>query len=420
MLAQLIYNDSRPRHSRKVDFVPKLLQLTDSHLMDDPAGRLKGFETDLGLRRCLAKGLERLKPERLLLTGDLVHDAGRMAYERLARHCASSGVQAYALPGNHDDPALLSQIYAGHPIDSGRRHLIEGWQIVMLDSVVPGRVGGRLGHTELAQLEEALRAHPRHHALICLHHQPIGIDSPWMDEIGLEDAGEFLATVDRHPSVRGVLWGHIHQVFDATRKGVRYLGSPSTCIQFRPGTDRMVLDARLPGARWLLLGDDGRLQSGVSRCHPRIDRIVSGGQTGVDRAALDIALELGLDIGGWCPKGRRTEDGKLPRRYPLRETPLARYQQRTEWNLRDSQGTLILAAGRLSGGTALTAALARRLDKPLLIINAERSPEPEPFAQWLDAHDIRVLNVAGPRESSLPGIGARASRVLRLLLTGVG
>jgi Icc protein len=400
--------------------VPRLLQLTDSHLMDDPAGRLKGFETELGFRRCLAKGVERVRPQRLLLTGDLVHDAGRDAYERLAAHCARSGVEAYALPGNHDDPALVSEIFSGQPIDSGRHHVIEGWQIIMLDSVVPGRVGGRLRHTELAQLEEALSAHPRHHALICLHHQPIGVDSAWMDEIGLDNAEDLLAVIDRHSTVRAVLWGHIHQVFDATRNGVRYLGSPSTCIQFRPGVDRMQLDTQLPGTRWLLLDDDGGIQTGVNRWHPIIDRIVSGGQTGVDRAALDVALELGLEVGGWCPKGRRAEDGSLPWRYPLRETPEARYAQRTEWNVRDAHGTLILAAGRLSGGTALTAALTRRLGKPLLVADLEEPPTPEAFTGWLKAHAIAVLNVAGPRESSLPGAGARAATMLRVLLTGVG
>jgi hypothetical protein len=229
-----------------------------------------------------------------------------------------------------------------------------------------------------------------------------------------------LAVIDRHPTVRAVLWGHIHQVFDATRNGVRYLGSPSTCIQFRPGVDRMLLDAQLPGARWLLLGNDGGIQTGVSRWHPNIDRIVSGGQTGVDRAALDVALELGLEVSGWCPKGRRTEDGSLPWRYPLRETPEPRYAQRTEWNVRDSDGTLILAAGRLSGGTALTATLTHRLGKPLLVADLEEPPAPEAFTGWLQAHAIAVLNVAGPRESSLPGIGTRATAMLRVLLTGVG
>ncbi len=93
------------------------------------------------------------------------------------------------------------------------------------------------------------------------------------------------------------------------------------------------------------------------------EKIVSGGQTGVDRAALDAALALGVPCGGWCPRGRRAEDGEIPARYPLRETPLPTYEQRTEWNVRDADGTLVLTRGPASGGTALTLALAERLGR---------------------------------------------------------
>src|SRR5512134_3746342 len=101
----------------------------------------------------------------------------------------------------------------------------------------------------------------------------------------------------------------------------------------------------------------------------KIERVVSGGQTGVDRAALDAALALGLPCGGWCPRGRRAEDGAIPLHYPLRETPTARYPQRTEWNVRDSDGTLILTRGRPRGGTAYTISVARRLGRPLLVVD---------------------------------------------------
>src|SRR6516162_1127534 len=100
-----------------------------------------------------------------------------------------------------------------------------------------------------------------------------------------------------------------------------------------------------------------------------ISKVVSGGQTGVDRAALDIALELGIPCGGWCPKGRLAEDGTIPNHYPLKETPLPLYPQRTEWNVRNSDGTLVLTTGQTKGGTALTIAIARRQKKPRLIIN---------------------------------------------------
>ena len=147
--------------------------------------------------------------------------------------------------------------------------------------------------------------------------------------------------------------------------------------------------------------------------------VVSGGQTGVDRAALDVALELGLACGGWCPRGRRAEDGRIPGRYPLRETPSAGYPQRTEWNVRDSDGTLVVTLGRPSGGTALTVRLAERLARPLLIVDLDGDPDPASAAAWILGRELRVVNVAGPRESDNRGLHPRAAAFLRQVLAEV-
>ncbi len=152
--------------------------------------------------------------------------------------------------------------------------------------------------------------------------------------------------------------------------------------------------------------------------------VISGGQTGVDRAALDAARESNLAHGGWCPAGRLAEDGRIPEIYALIETPTAEYAVRTEWNVRDSDGTLILTSENLTGGTRLTAVIALRYNKPLLVVDLARIGDPEQIAQrileWLRMHKIRVLNVAGPRESTCPGIYARAKRVLDAVLTKLG
>jgi hypothetical protein len=145
-------------------------------------------------------------------------------------------------------------------------------------------------------------------------------------------------------------------------------------------------------------------------------KIVSGGQTGADRAALDFALAQGLPHGGWCPKGRLAEDGPLAPRYQLTETPSADYDQRTEWNVRDSDGTVVFSlAAELTGGCRTTAELAQQLRKPLLHLSQQGGPSsPErALLDFVRAHRIQVLNVAGPRASLEPAVGAFVTQTLR-------
>jgi len=134
-----------------------------------------------------------------------------------------------------------------------------------------------------------------------------------------------------------------------------------------------------------------------------VEKIVSGGQTGVDRAALDVAIVVDLPCGGWCPLGRGAEDGPLPLHYPLKETDSTDYAVRTELNVRDSDGTLILARRPLTGGTALTERLARKLGKTSLVVDPRRDESIQTVLDWLAEHSIRTLNIAGPRESLQPG-----------------
>lgn len=147
-----------------------------------------------------------------------------------------------------------------------------------------------------------------------------------------------------------------------------------------------------------------------------VSRVVSGGQTGVDRAALDGALALGIPCGGWCPRGRRAEDGRIDMRYPLQETPSRDYAERTEWNVRDADGTLILTRGAPQGGTALTLEIARRLGRPALVLDLAAARNAGTVRDWLAREGIRVLNVAGPRESAAPGIHAEALSLIQMVL----
>ena len=145
----------------------------------------------------------------------------------------------------------------------------------------------------------------------------------------------------------------------------------------------------------------------------QLEKIVSGGQTGADRAGLDAAMKFGLPVGGYCPKGRLAEDGTVPEHYPLVEMTKGGYSARTERNVIESDGTLILNIGKLTGGTRLTVECARKHNKPYLVIQLEDAkPKVPTLAEWLDQNNIRVHYVAGPRESKTPGVHQLACRYL--------
>jgi len=144
-------------------------------------------------------------------------------------------------------------------------------------------------------------------------------------------------------------------------------------------------------------------------------KIISGGQTGADRAALDAAIELGLQHGGWLPRGRKTEDGTLPEKYDLMELESENYRHRTEKNVTESDGTLIVAFGPLTGGTALTESLAIKHDRSLLVLDLEEIDQAQAKAaveKWLTQQKISLLNVAGPRASGEPRIYAAVKNLL--------
>ncbi|RFA31504.1 3',5'-cyclic-AMP phosphodiesterase [Alkalilimnicola ehrlichii] len=244
-----------------------VLQITDMHLYEGAGHALAGVDTQLTYEEVLAKLLEdQAWPADLILaTGDLSQDGSFAAYDRFKARFEMFGVPTLVIPGNHDDTAVMRDVFRSGLVSWRRNYLLGDWQFIMLDSTIAGSPGGHLAERELVALEECLAAHPEHHAVVCLHHHPVSVACRWIDPIGVDNAEAFFAVLDRFPHVRAVVWGHIHQDFASERKGVHLLASPSTCIQFKPRQQDFALDDVPPGYRWLRLYADGRMETAVER-----------------------------------------------------------------------------------------------------------------------------------------------------------
>ncbi len=250
----------------------RLIHLTDCHLFDDPTARLGGVHPQRTLAAVI-DALARAEPSSdvVLATGDLTQLGEAGAYGRMRSLLQRLATPAYCLPGNHDHRATFAAAMPGDGVHVSRSLCRGGWHLVFLDSTIPGEDDGRLSEGELAALDEALGARPARHALVCLHHHPVVVGGAWREVVSLENAGDLFAVLDRHPSVRGVLFGHIHQAFDGHRHGVKLMGTPSTCFQFRRGENGLAIAADPPGYRRLALAPDGAMESSVHWVGARAD-----------------------------------------------------------------------------------------------------------------------------------------------------
>lgn len=199
------------------------------------------------------------------MTGDLIHDDSREAYQRLKELMGDISAPIHALPGNHDVPALMAEVFKTGPISSPGSFQLGNWQIILLDSSVTGEEGGTLAESELVRLERLLLEQSDNPTLVCVHHPPIPVGSTWLDTMMITNASDLMTSLQRHDQVKALVFGHIHQEYDATENGVRLLGTPSTCVQFLPGSEDFALDNQPPGYRWLRLHDTGQLETGIER-----------------------------------------------------------------------------------------------------------------------------------------------------------
>lgn len=245
----------------------RIVQITDTHVARDPGPTdFEGVDTAATLAAVL-DAVEKLPhaPDCVLLTGDLVDIPSPEAYGRLLVLLRSRRWPVACLAGNHDDPDMMARLLNAGRLSTARVVDIGAWRVILLNDWIAGSPAGRLAAAELAFLEAELIAAGERPVLLCLHHPPVPIGSPWMDAMGLENSAELFEVTDSFNNVRAMICGHIHQEFGAEREGIPLLGTPATCVQFLPGASRYTVDRLPPGFRTLELLPDGAVFSAVVR-----------------------------------------------------------------------------------------------------------------------------------------------------------
>ncbi|PKF61672.1 3',5'-cyclic-AMP phosphodiesterase [Psychromonas sp. psych-6C06] len=241
------------------------LQITDTHLFADRQKDLLGIKTVQSFEAVVAHASKYKQCHAVLSTGDLSQDHSAQSYLDFSKHIKTLQLPCYWLPGNHDMqsvmlPSLLSEGLAQTTVIES-----DHWQVVLLDSQVEGVPHGLLSPSQLAFLRKTLTNKPQKNTLICVHHHVLPVGSAWLDQHILKNADELLSLIKPFSNVKAVLSGHVHQAGDKLQDGVRFITTPSTCVQFKPNSDDFALDSVAPGYRYLKLSAQGEIETVVER-----------------------------------------------------------------------------------------------------------------------------------------------------------
>ncbi len=241
-----------------------LLQISDCHLGSQPGEELLGLNTDESFCDVLKLLQAQEHPDLILATGDISQDGSLQSYERFV-----ASVRQYFpdtplawLPGNHDDQTNMDLVDE-LPIEA--HYQVAGWNLIFLDSQIPMEAAGELKAGELERMDSELARYPDLPTIIFLHHQVVDVGSAWVDQYAVKNSEAFFAILDRYDNVKAVSWGHVHQEFSGTRRGVALMATPSTCVQFVPNMDEFRLDRLMPGYRHYQLYPNGEFATQVRR-----------------------------------------------------------------------------------------------------------------------------------------------------------
>jgi len=246
--------------------VARIIQITDPHIFKDDNGKLLGLET----RKSLSAIIEDIKKKNInadliLATGDISQDQSEESYQYFSEIMGQFETPLCWLPGNHDDVNKMADHLVADNISPAKIINLGNWQLILLNSSVSGKVHGCLGEAQRTFLQKTLHSGQSSYRMPVLHHHPVDINCQWLDPLGLEDSQMLFEVLDNSPNVKGLLWGHIHQIYDQYRGDIRMLATPSSSVQFKPQSKEFAADTESPGYRVLELEDDGKITTQVHR-----------------------------------------------------------------------------------------------------------------------------------------------------------
>ena len=238
----------------------------------DSESSLRGTVTYLSLSRVLEHIADADWPADLVaMTGDLIQDDSRAAYDRFCDLMSTLNLPVYCVPGNHDIRELMRDAVSRDPFHYCASVHVNNWLITGIDSCLSGDAGGRVDDEELERLAKILAETTAEHVLICLHHPPLPVGSKWLDQVGLKNGDEFLRMIAQPGNVRAAIFGHVHQEFEGERDSIRIIGTPSTCRQFAVASDDFALDDNSPAYRRISLHADGHIENELIWLNPAED-----------------------------------------------------------------------------------------------------------------------------------------------------
>jgi len=236
----------------------RVLHLTDPHLFAEADGALRGTVTQDSLQRVLDHyEAGDWRADRALITGDLIQDDSAEAYDRFRELLLPLNMRMHCVPGNHDIRDFMRPICTRPPFSYCATEEVRDWLLVGLDSCIKGDAGGEIAAEEFERLDRIISESTAKHIMVCLHHPPVPMGSTWLDTVKLRNGDKLLQRLQAAKRVRLVVFGHVHQPYDALHDGIQVIGTPSTCSQFKPGSDDFALDDRPPAYRRITLNSDG-------------------------------------------------------------------------------------------------------------------------------------------------------------------